>query len=149
MRTIIVLAALTSLAVGPARAEDAKQAIDAANAKFEAAFNKGDAAGVAGSYASDAALLPPGEARVDGRSAIEAYWKGAIDAGFRQLTLKAVEVYEGGDGAAEVGRWTLVGPARNGGSAQMAGKYIVIWRHSGNSWQLLRDMWNDDPATPK
>ena len=82
MRTVLVIVALVALAGGPAWAGSAREAIDAANQKFEAVFNKGDAAGVAQLYAEEAVLLPPGELRVDGmRPAIEAHWKGTIDAG--------------------------------------------------------------------
>ena len=103
MRTVLSIVALVALAGGPAWAGSAREAIDAANQKFEAVFSKGDAAGVAQLYAEDAVLLPPGELRVEGRPAIEAYWKGTIDAGFKEITLKAGEVFEGG-GAATRGR---------------------------------------------
>ena len=104
MRTILSFAAILMLVSGSAWAESPREGIEAANKKFEAAFNKNDIAGLAQLCTSDAALLPPGEAQVEGRAAIEAYWKGVSDAGFKQLTLKTVEVLDGKDGAAEVGK---------------------------------------------
>ena len=146
MRHSLTLAVMLALAGGPAWAENAQEGIEASNKRFEAAFNQGDAAGVAQCYTSDAALLPPGEARVEGRAAIQQYWKGAIDAGFRQLTLKAVEVAEGKDMAVEVGSWSIVGPDAKGVEQPASGKYLVLWHHASEGWQLHRDMWNDDPA---
>ena len=149
MRTVLSIVALVALAGGPAWAGSAREAIDAANQKFEAVFDKGDAAGVAQLYAEDAVLLPPGELRVEGRPAIEAYWKGTIDAGFKEITLKAGEVFEDGGAATEVGQWTIVGPTQSSGIQRMSGKYMVVWRQIGDRWQLYRDMWNDDPVAPK
>jgi uncharacterized protein (TIGR02246 family) len=138
------------LGSSPAWAETAKEAIEAANQQFEAAFNKGDTTALAGLYTSDAALLPPTEARVDGRPAIELYWKGLVDAGFKELMLKTQEVTETTDGAVEFGRYTLAGPAANGAQGTIgtyAGTYAVLWRAEDGSWRLHRDMWTDDPST--
>ena len=57
---------------------------------FKAAFNAGDAATVASFYSEDAALFPPGEDRVDGRPAIQAFWQGAIDAGMMMVDLSPI-----------------------------------------------------------
>ena len=146
-RSVLALCAVVILGCGPAWAETAKEGIEAANQRFEAAFNRGDAAAVAELYTSDAALLPPGEARVDGRPAIELYWKGGIDAGLKDLTLEAQEVTETADGAVEFGRFMLAGPAAGKATGTMAGKYAVLWRRGdGDGWRIHRDMWNDDPA---
>ncbi|MFO1048465.1 MAG: DUF4440 domain-containing protein [Geminicoccaceae bacterium] len=116
------------LATAPAQAESAREAIDAANEKFAAAFNRGDGAAVGAMYATDAALLPPGEARVESRPAIEQYWQGVIDAGYKDFSLKALDVVPTQNGAAEVGRWSIAVP----GAASAAGNYMVIWHHAKN-----------------
>jgi ketosteroid isomerase-like protein len=43
----------------------------------------------------------------------------------------------------------MVGPTQSSGIQQMSGKYMVVWRHIGDRWQLYRDMWNDDPVAPR
>src|SRR4051794_2397860 len=58
-------------------------------------------------YTPDGAVLPPGAARADGREAIERFWRGAIDAGVGDITLRPEEVAESGDLAYEVGSATL------------------------------------------
>ena len=66
-------------------------AINATNASFAAALNRGNATKAATFYAEDAAVFPPESLRIDGRSGIEAYWKGAIDAGVTDVSLKAAK----------------------------------------------------------
>jgi uncharacterized protein (TIGR02246 family) len=131
----------------PAVAQSARQEIEDTLSKFAAAFNKGDAAAVATFYADDAALLPPGEARVDGRAAIEAYWKRTIDAGAKNLTLRVVEVGWRRDQAYEVGQLSIDVQDQSGKVTTVKGKYVVVWkRGSDGAWRLFRDIWNADPA---
>ena len=51
------------------------------NRDFAAALNAKDAKAAAALYTEDAVLIPPGEAPVRGREAIEEYWRGAIESG--------------------------------------------------------------------
>jgi uncharacterized protein (TIGR02246 family) len=136
-------AALTTSALaGPPRSH-----IETALANFTAAFNSGDGAGVAALYTHDAALLPPGGARVDGRDAIQAFWQGAIDGGLSDLTLNPIEVESNGNLAYEVSTFSFKAPGEGGEMVTASGKYIVVWKRSGShNWQLYRDIWNMDPA---
>src|SRR3974390_2577627 len=61
----------------PAFAQKAE--IEAANAKWIEFFNKGDFAGVASLYTSDATAFPPGSAMVQGGAAIGAMWKSMAE----------------------------------------------------------------------
>ncbi len=124
-------------------AGEPRQHIDEILVRFVAAFNAGDGATVAGFYAEDASLLPPGGARVDGRAAIQAFWQGAADSGVRIDDLHAVEVEARQDIAGEVGVFTLSVPGESG-VTKVVGKYIVIWKRAGHTWQLYRDIWNTD-----
>src|SRR5258705_12332472 len=70
------------------------RAVDAANRRFENAFNSGDAAGAAREfYARDARILPPGSETVQGREKIRAYSAPAATApqnGARPLPLSTL-----------------------------------------------------------
>ncbi len=144
----IALAILVSTAFAlPAWADSPADEIAAANAAFAKSFNAGDAAAVATHYTEDASVLPPGGNRADGKAAIEAFWKGAIDGGLKNLTLKGVEVGSRDDLAYEDGVFTLDAPGSNGAMTTIKGKYIVVWkRGSDGAWRLYRDIWNADPA---
>lgn len=132
---------------GPTRAESPRDEIEAALVSFAAAFNKGDAAVVASHYAEDASILPPDLARIDGRIAIEKFWKGAIDAGVSDLSWKAVEVVPGGDYAFEIGEVSFSMKGNDGAKANSDGKYIVVWKKSSDGvWHLYRDIWNSNQA---
>jgi len=140
MKHLIAIAVLT-IAPSLALAGDTRSDIDGTLENFVTALNAGDAAAVASFYTDDAALLPPGGERVDGREAIQAFWQGAIDGGMKANSLHAVEVFDGGDVAGEVGVFVLTVPADDGVS-EIHGKYIVIWERRDGVWQLHRDIWN-------
>ena len=110
-------------------------------ATFVVAFNSGDTATLASLYAEDAAILPPGGERVDGRANIQAFWQGAIDSGLKVDHFNIDEIFANGDKAADVGGFVLTAPG-DGGITEIAGKYIVIWKRTDHTWQLYRDIWN-------
>lgn len=141
MKRWIALLALVSFIPTAALAGEPRAHIDDALTTFVAAFNAGDGATVASLYTEDAALYPPGGEPVHGRAAIQTFWQGAIDSGMKIDDLHAVEVEASGDMAGEVGVFALSVPGE-GGATQVTGKYIVIWKHSGDTWQLHRDIWN-------
>ena len=105
---------------------------------FAAAFLRGDAEAVAELYTEDAELLPPGAGVVAGRPAIAAFWKGAIDAGVKDLVLKTMQVESAGDLAYEVGTVRIV--ASDGQVSE--DRYLVVWKRENGKWQLHRDIWN-------
>ena len=55
--------------------------------------------------------------------------------------IHAVEVEARGDMAGELGVLTLTVPGDTG-PTKVSGKYIVIWKRNGQTWQLHRDIWN-------
>lgn len=127
-------------AKAPAPPAGLKAAIEAANAKFSADFAKGDANAVASHYGPAAMAFPPNGEITRGREAIAKLWKGAMDAGIKEVKLTVVEVEaHGGDTAHEVGTYALVG---EGGKTIDTGKYIVVWKRQGGQWKLHRDIWN-------
>lgn len=147
------LAALFSACVlaiawaGSAQAQSAKAEIEAVIGEFEAAFNGKDAAAVAELYAADAAIFPPESPRIDGKEGIGNYWRGGIDAGLSDLDLSAVEIEDSGNTAHEVGTFSLKAPVEGGGSSDIKGQYIVIWKKNGEGkWRLYRDIWNTGPT---
>ena len=102
-------------------------------------INSGDAAAVAGHYTDDATILPPGAGRIDGKEAIQGYWQAGIDAGLSNVNIVATTVDVTGDSSVTVG--TLSGKM---GETELAGKYIVIGRKTGDGWKIHRDIWNFD-----
>ncbi|HTS94638.1 MAG TPA: DUF4440 domain-containing protein [Stellaceae bacterium] len=145
-----VLAAALLLTLGifsPAlAAEKVRSAIDAGNRAFLEAYAKGDSAKVASLYATDAMVMPPGAPQAKGRAGIQKFWQGAMDAGIGNVTLKTIEVGSSGALAYEQGEFGLDVKGKDGKTAHVAGKYIVVWKRTAKGqWQLYRDIWNETP----
>jgi ketosteroid isomerase-like protein len=127
-----------------------RAAIEVANKQFVAAFNKGDAAGVAAMYSGDARVMPPNGPMGEGGQAVQQFWQGAISAGAKIVSLETLHVESRGDLAFEVGRYKLTVPAPGGATATDTGKYVVVWEREGGKWKLATDIWNSDaPAQTK
>jgi uncharacterized protein (TIGR02246 family) len=127
-------------------AADAKAGIEAANAKFEAAYAKGDTAAVAALYTEDAMLFPPDHEIVKGRKAIGEFW-AATRKSVTAAKLTTLDVGNAGEVAYEAGTVALTVEAEGKPAAAVAAKYVVVWkRQADGSWQLHRDIWNSLPA---
>lgn len=146
-RTVILFLLLAlpgTLAASPA--DDARTAIEAANKKWEAAASRGDGAGVAALYTSDAQLLPPQSDSVKGTQAIGKFWQAVFDSGVKAVSLTTVEVDACGDTANEVGKVELRDAA---GKVLDSAKYVVVWKNDNGTWKLHRDIWNTSVAPAK
>jgi len=138
MPLTVVFVAVSLLYGAAAQSDDTRESIESSNRDFAAAFLRGDAEAVAELYTVDAELLPPGAEAVAGRPAIAAFWKGAIDAGVKDLVLTTAQVESAGDLAYEVGKVRLV--AKDGQATE--DRYLVVWKRENGKWQLHRDIWN-------
>ena len=116
--------------------------IDAANGKWMAAFNAGNAAALAALYTDTATLLPPGAPVAKKQAAIQAFWAGAIRSGLKNGRLEAQSVESYGRTGREIGRFSVDAPAPGGQTAQVEGKYLVIWKKVHGAWKLDADIWN-------
>lgn len=142
----VFLAAVLSLAPVLRAQDPVRTSIEAANRKFVVAFGKADAAGVAALYTADAQAFPPNEAVLKGRPAIEAMWKGAMDAGITSITLTTTEVESQGGLAFEIGTYEM---KLKDGKVADHGKFLVAWKKVSGAWQLHRDIWNSSMPAPK
>jgi uncharacterized protein (TIGR02246 family) len=139
MRSLALLTAICLCGTVPALAQD-KATIQSLNDKFAQAFNAGDAAAVAALYTDDAVILPPGGEMMKGKSAIQAFWKGATEQlGNGKLTTVDVKPL-GSQAAQEIGTFTF----RTKGTQpqEITGKYVVVWEKVGGEWKLATDIWN-------
>jgi ketosteroid isomerase-like protein len=129
-----------------AYADGVRSAIEAANAVFSAAAAKGDGAGMAALYVAEGQVMPAGSEPIRGTAAIQKFWQGALDSGIAGVGLKTLEVFAQGGTATEVGQYELHDKA---GKVLDRGKYIVVWRHEGGKWKLLRDMFSTNVPSAK
>ncbi len=139
MRGIALVITFVVGLITPALAQKAE--IEAVNARWTEFFNKGDFAGVASLYTTDATAFPPGSAMVQGGAAIGEMWKSmAEQVGDPKVTTLDVKSL-GPSAAREIGTFSLKtkGPTPQ----EVTGKYVVVWEKVGNDWKLAADIWND------
>ncbi len=121
-------------------------AIQSGNNNFMAAYNRGDAAGVAACYTADGRLLPPNGSTTIGIPDITAFWQGAMDMGIKTVKLETTQLEERGNLAVEVGQCTLAIQPDGGAAMTEVGKYVVVWKDDGGTWKLHIDIWNSNGA---
>ena len=148
-RSLAVSVLVAVLLIGaPGRADDGRNAIEAANAKMVADYAAGNAKALALAYTDDAVMLPPDATRVVGHAAIEALWKSWIDAGIKNLTLKSTDLEISGDLAYEVGDLALQMPVKGGNPSPATGTYLFVWKRGGDGvWRVKVDTWNGPVTT--
>jgi len=135
----------------PAGADEA--AIRAQGARWEKAYNAGDAKAVAALYAEDALVLPPGAPAASGRAAILEFFTkniaGTKAAGAVFALNPKTDVGVSGNLGWESGTYK----ATVKGAVVETGKFLSVSRKQGGKWLYIRDTWNADappapPATP-
>ena len=120
-------------------------ALDAATQTWVDAFNRGDAATIAGLHSADAQIMPPNGNLIEGHEAIQAFWQGFIDTGVKG-SLTSIEITVDGDMGYKVGTFRILDP--EGGELDH-GKFIEVWRCIDGKWQFHRDMWNSSVPLPE
>lgn len=118
---------------------------------FEAAVGSHDAGATAAAYAEDARLfLPTGQA-IEGRDAIEVFWRTGFEAGASRIDLRPSMV-DIGDGVAwEAGEYGLTSEPPYERPAVERGRYLTVHRQgSDGRWQRALDLLSPDgPGEPE
>jgi len=107
-----------------------------------------DAAGIAGLYAEDGAVMPPNAPIGKGRAAIQQTWASMMQTPGFDLTFvpDQIIVSSSGDMALDRGAYRLA-VAPNGTAQTDTGKYVVVWRKIGSDWKAAADIFNSDLPT--
>jgi ketosteroid isomerase-like protein len=135
----------TTMARGAASTEVAdhlRQAIDAADAAFMEAFNRGEAGAAARAvYTREAQIQPPGAPLVEGRENIAAFWQAAqAQLGIQRVELSTVRLRAAGAYVHQLGAARLT----FADGSQATGKYAVLWREEDGQMKWDVDTWNMD-----
>jgi len=121
--------------------------IEAREQQWLAAFNSGDAAGVAKLYAEKGRIHPPNDEIVEGRADIEAFVKGFVQTG-AQLKFETLTIYESAALCAAVGLYQMEIPTP-AGLERDHGKFIEVWtRGSDGTWTISDDIFNSSVQAP-
>ncbi len=135
--------------VAPRSAETRAAEVRAASMAFLQAAGSHDPERIARFYARDGAFMVPNAPIARGRGAVRAVWEQLLTAPGLTLvwTTDSVEVAEAGDLACEIGSYRL-GMDGPGGRIEDEGKYVVVWRRSGDAWEVAADIFNSSRPLP-
>ncbi len=109
-----------------------------------AAFNSGDAAGLALMYSPEAKVLPPDQPIVSGYGAIEEFWK-SFNPGNVRIETSEVETLKLGDYWFREGTYVGLDPAEG---EPRVGKFIELWTKVDSAWLIHRQMWSQNAPPP-
>jgi ketosteroid isomerase-like protein len=101
-------------------------------------------------YADDGVLMPPNQPRIAGKEGIRAFFAGMwVINPTMVLNTTQVVTSDAGDVAIEEGTFALEYRGADGKPINDTGKYLVIWKRTGNDWKVVRDIFNTDlPSAP-
>jgi uncharacterized protein (TIGR02246 family) len=132
-----------------AQATALRNAIQAREKEWSAAFLAGNAAGVASLYTEDGAQVQVSGDWARGREGITK----AMQAQFDTLAVKAreditEEAFAAGDYTVEIGHYSYQGTSKTGNKPlSSAGRYMAVWRKDAHGvWRIYRDIGNEAPT---
>jgi len=122
---------------------DIRVMVQRAQDAWNAAFNRGDAVGVAAQYTQNAAVLPPTHSVIKGTAAIRDFWQGLITAGFKEHGIEMLDAEAEGGFAFASGRWWASGPGEGGKAQRFEGIVVTVMRRQGDgTWKACLHTWN-------
>ncbi len=134
LSTVIACLMLSSYALA---GDDVAAHIQKQNAKYEAAYNRGDADAVAALHTKDARVMVSGLPTSVGTAAIRS-GIAAETSGSATLTinLETVKLDVTPTTAYEKGRWTTLVQEQGKRDETIGGHYLVIWKKIGREWLI-------------
>jgi ketosteroid isomerase-like protein len=132
-----VATVLMAALVIPAQAQDASKAGEDIGNKWAAAYNAGDAAGIAALFTPDGVFIPASGVILKGREAIEKALAGRIKAGWTRETVTNVEGGAAGNAAWAIGDYTLFGSGENEGKQIGPGKFGETIVRDNDNWHIV------------
>ena len=139
----LLLASAFSIGIASAAFAAAADDVKAAYDTWNAAFNSGDASGIAKTYAEDAVLLPPTHDVIVGPQNIEAFFSGVLKSGVTNHRFELIKVLEDGDEIVAAAKW--MAKAKNSAGADTDASGIathVFQKEDDGSLKLLLHTFN-------
>ena len=99
-----------------------------------------------GFFADDAVLLPPGQASIEGISAVRDFYTSGFE-GLEPLSLEYTELVGHFDGQLAVRRYTGRGAALLGADTLVlpVNRYVDVLRRTEEGWRILWHSWGEVP----
>jgi uncharacterized protein (TIGR02246 family) len=149
--TLVTAMAFAQTASPPARsgAQGDPAIVKVADAYVKASL-AGDAKAIAALYTEDAIEMPPHQAMIKGRAAIEQYYVKLFADGSKvsAFTIDHLESTATGNVGYDVGTYRQTITAKDGKPMNETGKYTVILKKSGADWKVAYAIYNSDQPPP-
>ncbi|HYZ62412.1 MAG TPA: SgcJ/EcaC family oxidoreductase [Acetobacteraceae bacterium] len=129
---VLLVGSLSSLS---AYAQDAKKTADDFAAKWVAAYDAGDAPGLAALFTPDGVFNAPSGAAFKGRDAIEKALAGRMKAGWTKETVTTSDAGAAGSAVWAAGDYALLGSGEVAGK-QTGGRFGWVLVRDGNAWHV-------------
>lgn len=100
------------------------------------AYNAGDAATLAALYDRDAVLSTKPSGSVEGKDAIEFFWKADFGRNKPTTKLQMTDAYMAGDLAHLEGEYEVADSGK-----VTKGHYVQLWMQDGDDWRIHREVW--------
>ena len=127
---------------GPTKADDVRPAMEAANARFLAAFNTPNPAAFLSLYTADSTLFFQGAPPISGPEAIKQFWEARIKAGVRDHTFDIIETGADGKYAYQLTKSTVQLVRESGEKTLSAGHTVRVFeRQSDGTWKTKIHMF--------
>lgn len=103
---------------------------------------------IVGLYAPNAVFLTGTGDRIDGRAAIRAAFKTALETHQSDLTPRSLVTEVSGNLAYDSGDYQeTITPALGGVKTESKGNYVIVFkRQSNGKWLIIEHVWTDAPA---
>ena len=110
-----------------------------------AALGRGDVVAAGACYADDAQLLAPAAGLIQGRKAIEEYWRTGIALGLSSVSFEVRRVEPLGARRVEIGRYRVTVEPEPTAARFERGTYLVLHRQDPDgTWQRTVDVLDPD-----
>ena len=115
-----------------------------------AAINAKNIDEILGFFHRDSVLLPSQQPTVRGYDSIRAFYEELFASGPLEVEADIADVGGNGTLAYETGQYAVVRHATtdDGQSMRDRGKYVYVWRHRGEKWQIDYTIWASDLREP-
>lgn len=145
------IAAVSVLALAACKPAAYDSTADAAevgqlNQSWAAAYNAGDADGLANLYSDDGVVMPPGVPALVGHEAIRNFIatdSAAAKAAGMTMNIASSDMGVTPDLAWDRGTFTVTDAS---GATVDSGNYVSVIKKVDGKWMLFRDIWNSDKA---
>ena len=109
---------------------------DRLESQWTSAYNAGNASALAALYNNEAVLSTRPTGSIEGKEAIESFWKSDFGTGKPTTKLALTDVYLAGDLAHLEGEYEVADKGK-----VTKGHYVQLWMQDNDAWRIHREVW--------